>query len=431
MIGGKDRVDPAIFRRVVNAHRHVADAPEENQAVEPAEVAVPAGIARPLIGVVAGVLALALLGLVLLWPDQAPTSTADAYRGVTFASGRLAEVRQQACKSTAVDRLPDGSVPETATCVTGTVTLDGDRPVKVAVPVQVARSGLGTGDRVRLALYPAQGGEPATYSWAGYDRTRPLLVLVLLFVAVILAVARWRGLATVAGLVVAFPLLVLFVLPALRRGENAVLVSLVAAVLMVTVLLYVAHGPSVRTTVAWLGVLGGVLITVLLAWWVTAWAHLDGLSSQDDFALGRLTSGGGLTGIVLCGMVLAGLGLLNDVAIGQVLAVWELRAVAPELGPVRLFSRALAIGRDNMSSTFYTLIFAYVGATLPTLLLIDVYHQPLGQALIDGEVAEQVVRILVGGIGLVLAVPLTTLLAAVIATAARPVHPAGVTVASG
>ena len=411
---------------MVNRHRHAA---EESQTLSSPEVAVPAGVVRPLAGIVVAVLLAALVGLVLLWPDHDRAPAGDAYRGVSFSSGTVEAARQQSCPGTTEDRLPDGSIPAKAVCASAAVRLDGGTTVQVNVPLQVSRAGLAAGDRVRLTLYPAQDGEPATYAWSGYDRTTPLLVLALLFVAVLLAVARWRGLATLAGLVVTFPLLVVVVLPALQQGENAVLVALVSATLMVTALLYIAHGPSVRTTIAWLGTFGGVLVTAALAWWITAWAHLDGLSTQDDFALGRLTSGGGLTGIVLCGMVLAGLGLLNDVAIAQVSAVWELRAVAPELGPGRLFARGLKIGRDNMSSTFYTLIFAYVGASLPTLLLIDVYRQPLSQVLIDGSVAEQLVRIMVGGIGLVTAIPLTTLFAALIADVARPMHPAGVTAA--
>ncbi|WP_448630041.1 YibE/F family protein [Cellulomonas soli] len=120
----------------------------------------------------------------------------------------------------------------------------------------------------------------------------------------------------------------------------------------------------------------------------------------------------------LCGVVLAGLGVLNDVTITQASAVWELRAADPAAGWQRLFTQGMRIGRDHIASTVYTIAFAYTGASLPVLLLLEVYGQPFGQTITSGPFAEEVVRTLAGSIGLVLAIPLTTLVAALVAVTA-------------
>jgi uncharacterized membrane protein len=123
--------------------------------------------------------------------------------------------------------------------------------------------------------------------------------------------------------------------------------------------------------------------------------------------------------IVLCGMVLAGLGVLNDVTITQASAVWELKTVNPQLGVWELFSRGMRIGRDHIASTVYTITFAYLGAALPMLMLVSLIDQGLWFTLTSGEIAVEVVRTLIGSIGLVLAIPITTFLGALVLTLGR------------
>ncbi|MFI7587147.1 YibE/F family protein [Spongisporangium articulatum] len=397
-----------------------------------AELQVPQQLKYVLSGIVAAIAFVAVVAMALMWPSHEAvqqTVPTDAYQGVTFHSATVTAVETKPCSALSEDD-PDatGGGDAQANCVTATVDLkdEAGKPVTINVPTQESKAGLGVGDSIRLSLYPAADGEPAVYAWTGYDRSRTLLILGLIFVAVVVAVARLRGLAVLAGLAITFALLIYFVLPALRLDGNGFVVGLVAGTVMVTALLYLAHGFSTRTTVAWLGTFSGLVLTAMLAWIVTSWAHMNGLTTEDDYVLGRLTTGGGLTGIILCGMVVAAVGVLNDVTIAQVAAVWELHAVAPGLSASGLFGRALRIGRDNMASTFYTLIFAYLGAALPTLLLIDLYRQPFSEVLANGEVAEQIARVIVGGIGLVLTIPLTTAIAAVVAATATPVHAAGV-----
>ena len=146
---------------------------------------------------------------------------------------------------------------------------------------------------------------------------------------------------------------------------------------------------------------------------------MTGISSEDTYRLATMIGADGadqLRGLFLCGVVLAGLGVLNDVTITQASAVWELRSSAPEASRRVLFSRAMRTGRDHIASTVYTIAFAYAGAALPVLLLVQVYRLSLVQTLTSGQFAEEIVRTLVGSIGLVLAIPLTTAIATLVAT---------------
>jgi len=134
--------------------------------------------------------------------------------------------------------------------------------------------------------------------------------------------------------------------------------------------------------------------------------------------------------MVLCGIILAGLGVLNDVTVTQASAVWELRAARPDLSWRQLYTRAMRIGRDHIASTVYTIAFAYVGAALPLLMVVSLYDASLGVTLTSAEIAEEVVRSLVGSIGLVLAVPLTTLIG-VLVVAGDSIEPRDSVVSAG
>jgi uncharacterized membrane protein len=181
--------------------------------------------------------------------------------------------------------------------------------------------------------------------------------------------------------------------------------------------LYLAHGFSRRTTTALLGTFAGLAVTAALGALVARTAHLTGIATEEGYRLAMFTGqldGDALRGLFLCGVVLAGLGVLNDVTITQASAVWELRAADTGAGRRTLFTQGMRIGRDHIASTVYTIAFAYAGAALPILMLLMVYELPLLQTISTGEFAEEIARTLVGSIGLVLAIPLTTAIAAAV-----------------
>ena len=170
------------------------------------------------------------------------------------------------------------------------------------------------------------------------------------------------------------------------------------------------------------------MLIAVLGCVATGWAHLTGVAAEDDYVLAAAAPDLQLTSVVLCGIIVAGLGVLNDVTITQASAVWELARARDEHGrPAgELFSRAMRIGRDHIASTVYTIAFATAGASLSVLLLIAIYNRPLLQVLQTEQFAGEVIRTLVGSIGLVLAVPLTTAIGvAVVRASGRPPAEAG------
>lgn len=298
------------------------------------------------------------------------------------------------------------------------VTPAGD-PVEVHVPPEYVAE-IEVGDRLRVIALPvddavlAPPGAP-THIFVDFARGPPMLALAVLMAVLVIGVARLRGFAALLGLGLSLAGLGWFTLPALLAGQPAAAVAVVSATGIMYVVLYLAHGISARTSTALVGTLVGIVLTTGIGAWATGAAHLTGLGGELSLELVNLAPEMSLRGVLLCGLVLAGLGVLNDVTITQASAVWELRASSPTAPRREIFSRAMRIGRDHIASTVYTVAFAYVGAALPLVLIIALSDSALLEVLGAGEVAEEVVRTMVGSIGLVLAIPVTTALGAWIA----------------
>lgn len=372
------------------------------------------------------ILAATIAGLVLMWPSgakpQSPLNFAAA--GVSFPRGTVTAMTTGPCgkgDTGSQNPTPVPSAGKVPICGTATVTITGgsaaDRAVSVTVPPIVVEAGVGA--EVILMKTRASTGVAASYSFYDVQRDRPLVVMAVLFVVATIAVARRRGLLALLGLGFAAVVVVSFVLPALVQGQSPVWVGLTGSAAIMFVVLYLTHGLSLRTTTALLGTFAGLGLTALIGGLAVRATHLTGVTSDDTSLLAQMTGQIDPRGLLTGGIILAGLGVLNDVTITQASAVWELREAAPGMPPGRLYGAAMRIGRDHIASTIYTIVFAYAGVALPVLLLIDLYGQPLGSVLTSPDIAEELVRTMASGIALVLAVPLTTALAVAVATADR------------
>ena len=355
----------------------------------------------------------------LAGPDGKPITLVD---GTVVASGRgpcdnlLSPSEQEA---------PDANQTGEAAqaCVQVTVDLHDGPGAGTRTEIEQfydpARPAYAPGDEVRVARTSPAGGE-ATYELADYERGRSLGLLAAAFALVVVLVARWRGLAALAGMAIAYAVIVLFLLPALLAGSSPVAVSLVASAAVLYPLLYLAHGPSARTSTALLGTLLSLGLTGALGYAAIKFTDLTGLGSEDSMSLKAFATQLSLTGLLLAGLVVGALGLLNDVTVTQAAAVWELADANPGAKAHELYRSGMRIGRDHIASSVYTITLAYAGAALPMLLLFTLADRSAYDVITGDLVAAEVVRTLVGGIGLVAAVPITTCVAALVA--ARRIH---------
>lgn len=271
----------------------------------------------------------------------------------------------------------------------------------------------GTGQDAEM---PAPTGDPDLFYYFDGDRDVPLGILFVLYLVVVGLVARGRGLRAVVGLAAGVAIIVVFMLPAILAGRDPVLVALVAGAAMIFPCVYFAHGISVRTTTAILGTFGGLAVTVGLALVSGPLAGMTGTDGDAAMVLFGQAPMLSLSAIFLAGVIISGLGTLNDVTITQASSAWELRAAMPDASRWAIFTATMRIGRDHIASTVYTLAYAYIGSALPTLLVASTIERSLLDTLTAGEIAAEVFRTLVASTGLVLAIPLTTAIAAALAS---------------
>ena len=221
------------------------------------------------------------------------------------------------------------------------------------------------------------------------------------------------------GLGVAGAVVGVFVIPALLTGQPAVPVALVASAVIMYVVLYTTHGLSLRTSAALAGTLTGMALTAGIGWWSVSSAHLTGVVDDGGRILSTFADDISLQELLVAAVIIAGLGVLNDVTITQASVVWELRGASPTMSRSRLFASAMRIGRDHIASTIYTIVFAYAGTALTLLLAVSLYDRSWLDLLGTEEIAEELVRSFASSIGLVLAVPATTAIAVAVVPGPR------------
>jgi uncharacterized membrane protein len=191
-------------------------------------------------------------------------------------------------------------------------------------------------------------------------------------------------------------------------------VSLVASGAILYAVIYLAHGVSLRTSAALLGTLTALLLAAVLSWATIELVHLTGLSEDQNNEVAAYLGNVSITGLLLAGFIIGSLGVLNDVTVTQASTAFEIAEHGA--GRRAIFVGAMRVGRDHIASTVYTLVLAYAGSALPLLLLFSVANRSLGDVLTSESVAIEIARSAVGGIALALSVPLTTGIAAVLAT---------------
>lgn len=266
------------------------------------------------------------------------------------------------------------------------------------------------GDRVILGKSDPE--DDTSYYVVDRVRRSSLYALVGIFLGVILVVARSRALRSVVALVASFVVIFYFVLPQLLAGSSPVWVSMVAAGVIIPLTFYLSHGFNPKTHVAIGGTLVALLITSVLASWFVKSSHLSGYASEEATFLQAEKQSLNIQGLLLAGIVIGVLGVLDDVTVSQAGIVKELLGANSKLTFGQLYDRAMRVGTDHIASMINTLILVYTGASMPLLLLFMNSPKKVTEIINYEMVAEEIVRTLTGSIGLVLAVPITTVLAA-------------------
>lgn len=360
--------------------------------------------------VVMAIASIAVVAMILLWPDadQVPRDQ-NPYgaEGVSTVDGTVTTIDPFDCNSGGEG--PDGTVEVAGDCAHVTATVPGGSGT-FDLDASRYRAGIERGDDIRLVKIQPEG-QAASYEFLDFQRGFPLVALAAIFAVLVVAIARWRGLFAMVGIGITLLALTKFMLPAFLAGESPLAVAVVGSTVIMIVVLYLAHGISIRTTSALFGTLVGIATTALIGVVATDWSQLTGIGSEDDQRLIATVPDISLSAIVAGTMVIAGLGVLNDVTVTQASAVWEMRSLKPAARGAELFTSAMRIGRDHIASSVYTLVFAYAGSAMTILLLATAYQRGLADIATTEEIGQEIVRTLVGAIGLVLAVPITTLFA--------------------
>jgi uncharacterized membrane protein len=248
-----------------------------------------------------------------------------------------------------------------------------------------------------------------------YVRAGPLLWLTGLFVTATILLSGWQGLRSLVGMAISLLVIVVFIVPQILTGHNPVLIAILGSVVMMGLSLYLVYGWGRKTHVAVAGLFLSLVLTGLLAVWLVDWARLSGFGAEEASFLQVAGVRLDTQGLLLAGIIIGTLGALDDIAVGQSSTTFELSKANPQLGWQELFRHGMNVGRDHIAAMVNTLLLAYTGAALPLLLLFSVHAEPLGMTINRGIIAEEIVRTLVGSLGLLAGVPLTSLIAALVA----------------
>lgn len=291
---------------------------------------------------------------------------------------------------------------------------------KITTTVQLDRTGnkstlrYSVGDYVKITSADGSG-DPSSYYITDYARGNSLWPLLLLFIAVTVLIAKKRGIMSLLGMIFSFFIIFSFLLPRLLTGSDPVLTVVVASLFIVPVSFILSHGFNRKTLSAIFGTSVTMVITGFLAAFFAKTNHLSGYSSEEAGFLTMMTQGDvNLTSLLVAGLLVGILGVMDDITVSQSAIVEELYKTNPRLSRLSLFSKGMRVGHDHIASMVNTLILVYAGSSLPLLLLFIKSGYAPSDVLDFEIVAEEIVRTLVGSIGLILSVPITTFISSLL-----------------
>ena len=270
---------------------------------------------------------------------------------------------------------------------------------------------LEVGDPIMVAISKSPDNKVNAY-FVDFIRTTPLLWLTAVFSISILLISRWKGLRATLSMAFSLFVIISYIIPHILTGEDPLRVSIIGSAVLLTVTLYLTYGWNLKSHAAVLGMILVLLLTGALAALFIVITRLNGTGDENTmFLMQMLDTPINLRGLFLGGLIIGALGVLDDLVTTQASAVFELHHANPTLGFSGLYRSAMRIGQDHVAATVNTLVLAYAGASLPMLLMFSLGRGDYGYLVNFSFIAEEIVRTLVGSLGLIAAVPLTTAIA--------------------
>ena len=354
----------------------------------------------------------ALLLFVSLTPIRRVQAQNNDQPQDTYYRGRVIKILDEGLKTNNSIEIPYQTVE--------TIILDGNlknKPVTIdhGAVFSIDKSKfVKPGESVVILKTTAADGAPVFQIIDRY-RLDTLLPFLALFALAVILLSRWRGVGSMLGMGISLVVIALFIVPRILAGQDPLAVSITGCLIIMSVTLYLAHGFSRQTTVALMATFLTLVITGGISILLVNAMHLTGLGSEDAYSLklGSLAIVN-FRGLLLGGMLIGALGVLDDVTTGLTASVYELHRANSKLSALELMSAGLRVGREHIASLVNTLVLAYAGASLPIFIILvtNPNHYPLWSIINSEMIMEEIVRTLSGSFGLIIAVPLTTVLAA-------------------
>lgn len=275
------------------------------------------------------------------------------------------------------------------------------------------------GDKVMVSISKTLDNVVNAY-FVDYVRTTPIIWLTVVFAIAIILISSWKGIRALLSMAFSLYIIVGYIIPHILIGEDPLRVSIIGSIILLAVSLYLTYGWTLKTHAAVISMILVLILTGVLSGLFVVFAKLNGTGDENVmFLMQMMETPINLRGLLLGGMIIGALGVLDDLVTTQASAVFELHHANPSLGFRGLYSSAMRIGQDHVAATVNTLVLAYAGASLPMLLMFSLGRGDYGYLVNFSFIAEEIVRTLVGSLGLIAAVPLTTAIAIFLAQRAE------------
>ncbi len=256
-------------------------------------------------------------------------------------------------------------------------------------------------------------GDEGGYDIVGPVRENAIIFLVGLFIVCVIAIGRWQGVGSIIGLVISIFTLFAITIPMIIDGWNPILAGFIGALLILIGSIYFSHGFNPKTTIALLSTVIGLAFVAILALVFVYLAKLTGLGDDNSiFLIQEIGGSVDLRGVLFSSFLIAGIGIIDDITVNQVAALVQIHKANPKLSQHQLYTRSMELGRDHVSSMVNTLFIAYASASMPLAMLWQIRNVSISEILNSNVFAEEIVRTIIGSLGLVLIVPIVSYVAA-------------------